>query len=134
MASKKEILSALATINFTEDVQVGDTVVTPADIKDFVDTSIAQIEARAEKAKEKQAEKKAAGDALRAQIKDVLDETPKTIAEIVDALGDEEITPAKVVSRLTQLVKLGEVFKSDVKNGERTVKAYSTEPVAQQAD
>ena len=127
--TKKNVLEALASLDFTEDVVVGDVTVTPDDIKNYIDTSLVQLENRAAKAAEKQNEKKIAGDALRADIKAVLGDTPKTIAEIVVELDDPEVTNAKVVARLTQLVKLGEVFKTDVKDGDRTVKAYSTTPV-----
>ena len=127
--TKKNVLEALASLDFTEDVVVGDVTVTPDDIKNYIDTSLVQLENRAAKAAEKQNEKKIAGDALRADIKAVLGNTPKTIAEIVVELDDPEVTNAKVVARLTQLVKLGEVFKTDVKDGDRTVKAYSTTPV-----
>ena len=57
------------------------------------------------------------------------DEMSLVITDIVVELDDPEVTNAKVVARLTQLVKLGEVFKTDVKDGDRTVKAYSTTPV-----
>ena len=127
--TKKNVLEALASLDFTEDVVVGDVTVTPDDIKNYIDTALTQLENRAAKAAEKQAEKKAEGDTLRADIKAVLGETPKTIAEIVAELNDDTVTNAKVVARLGQLVKLGEVFKSDVKAGDRTVKAYSTVPV-----
>lgn len=126
--TKKNVLEALASLDFTEDVVVGDVTVTPDDIKNYIDTSLVQLENRAAKAAEKQNEKKIAGDALRADIKAVLGDTPKTIAEIVVELDDPEVTNAKVVARLSQLVKLGEVFKTDVKDGDRTVKAYSTTP------
>lgn len=127
--TKKNVLEALASLDFTEDVVVGDVTVTPDDIKNYIDTALTQLENRAAKAAEKQAEKKAEGDALRADIKAVLGETPKTIAEIVVELDDETVTSAKVVARLTQLCKLGEAFKTDVKDGNRTIKAYSAVPV-----
>lgn len=128
-ATKRQILTAMATINYTEDIAVDDVVVTPEDITTFIENSIAQIDSRNEKAAAKAAEKRAAGDETRAAIKAVLGETPKTIAEIVAEVNNPELTNAKVVARLTQLVNLGEVFKSDAKVDGRTVKAYSTVPV-----
>lgn len=127
--TKRDVLNALATVDFTENIVVGDVVVTPDDIKDYVDNAIAQLENRAAKAAERAAQKKAEGDELRATVKGVLDETPKTIAEIVEALDDPEITNAKVVARLTQLVKAGEVFKADSKVDGRTIKVYATAPI-----
>jgi hypothetical protein len=129
--TKRTILEAINTLDITENIQVGDDVVTPEDIKAEVAKMIEQLDSKAAKAKAKAAEKKSEGDALRAQIKAVITDEPKTIAEIVDELNDPEITNAKVVARLTQLVNLGEVFRSDVKIDNRKVKAYSTVEVTE---
>lgn len=128
MASKRDVLNALATINFTEDIVMGDVVVTPDDIKDFIETSITQLDKRAETAAKRSNAKKAAGDELRANIKAIITGSPKNIREIVQELDDESITSAMVVSRLTQLIKLGEAFKNDTRVDGRTIKVYSTTP------
>ena len=127
MANKREILNALATVNF-DTIEVGETVVTPDDITEFIETSLAQLDKRAAAAQKRANEKKAEGDELRANIKAVLEDGPKTIADIVAALDDESVTNAKVVARLTQLVKLGEAFKADTKVDGRTIKIYSVTP------
>lgn len=126
--TKRDVLNALATVDFTEDIVVGDVVVTPADIADFVETSLAQLDNRAAKAAERAANKKAEGDQMRATIKAVIGETPMTIAEIIEAVDDPELTNAKAVARLTQLCKLGEIYKADTKVDGRTLKVYSTVP------
>lgn len=126
MITKRQVLEALNKVNFTEEIDLGeDIVVTPEDIKDFIEKSIAQIDARNEKAKERQAQKKAEGDELRAQVKAVLGTEPMKVAEIVAAINDPEVTSAKVVSRLTQLVNAGDVVKEDVKVDGRTLKVYT---------
>ena len=122
--TKREILEALKTVTFN-DVTVGENVVTDSDVKDFIEKSIAQIDARNEKAKERQAQKKAEGDELRAQVKAVLGTEPMKVAEIVAAINDPEVTSAKVVARLTQLVKSGDVVKEDVKVDGRNLKVYT---------
>jgi hypothetical protein len=122
--TKRQIFEALNTMTF-EDVIVGDAIVTDADIKDFIEKSIAQIDARNEKAKERQAQKKAEGDELRAQVKAVLGTEPMKVTEIVAAINDPEVTSAKVVSRLTQLVNAGDVVKEDIKVDGRTLKVYT---------
>lgn len=124
MATKRQIFEALNTMTF-EDVIVGDAIVTDADIKDFIEKSIAQIDARNEKVKERQAQKKAEGDELRARVKAVLGTEPMKVAEIVAAINDPEVTSAKVVSRLTQLVNAGDVVKEDVKVDGRSLKVYT---------
>ena len=121
--TKRQIMEALNAQTFDE-VVLGDITVTPEDIKEFIEKSVVQIDARAAKAAERAAEKKVAGDELRAQVKAVLSETPMTIAEIVDAMNDEDVTNAKVVARLTQLVKTGEVVKNDIKVDGRSLKTY----------
>ena len=122
--TKRQIFEALNTMTF-EDVIVGDAIVTDADIKDFIEKSIAQIDARNEKVKERQAQKKAEGDELRAQVKAVLGTAPLKVSEIVTLIDNPEVTNAKVIARLTQLVKAGEVVKDDVKEDGRTLKVYS---------
>ena len=122
--TKKQIMEALNAQTFNE-VVLGDITVTPEDIKEFIEKSIVQIDARAVKAAERAAEKKVAGDELRAQVKAVLSaENPMTITEIVAAMNDEDVTNAKVVARLTQLVKTGEVVKNDIKVDGRNLKTY----------
>lgn len=126
--TKRDVLNALNTVDFAEEISVGDVVVTPNDIKEYIEKSLTQIDARNEKAAERQAKKRAEGDALRAQVKEVIGESPIKIADIVAALDDPEITTAKVVARVTQLVKAGEIFKSEVREDGRSLKVYSTVP------
>ena len=92
---------------------------------DFVQNQIATLDKRAEKAKERAAEKRAEGDELRETVKSVLTNDFQTVENIVSAINDEEISKAKVIARLTQLVTLGEVEKTDVKSDDgKTRKAY----------
>lgn len=92
---------------------------------DFVQNQIDTLDKRAEKAKERAAEKRAEGDELRETVKSVLTNDFQTVENIVSAIDDEEISKAKVIARLTQLVTLGEVEKTDVKSDDgKTRKAY----------
>lgn len=81
----------------------------------FIDTNIAQLDAKAAKAKEKAAEKKVEGDELREKIAACLTTEPKDIATILDEVGDEELTRAKVTARLAQLINLGTATKEVTK-------------------
>jgi GTP cyclohydrolase I len=96
------------------------------DIISFCDKEIAAIEAKAAKAAERRAEKQAEGDALRAKIYDVITDELQTADAITEQVadGDESITKAKVVARLTQLIKSGVVAKDYVKEDSRKVTAY----------
>ena len=126
--TKRNVLEALA--NYVQDdfnVTVEDVVVTAEDVQDYIATTLEQIDKKNAKAKERNAQKKAEGDALRAIVAGALTDTPQTIAEIINAIGDdvEDLTPAKVVARLTQLVKADEAYRVEVKDGSRKVKAYA---------
>lgn len=84
----------------------------------FIDTNIAQLDAKAAKAKEKAAEKKVEGDELREKIAACLTSEPKDIATILDEVGDEELTRAKVTARLAQLINLGTATKEVIKTAD----------------
>ena len=81
----------------------------------FLDAQIESINNKAEKAKERAAAKKAEGDELRETVKSVLTNDFQTAEEITSKINDEEISKAKVIARLTQLVKLGEAVKESTK-------------------
>lgn len=94
-------------------------------LMEFIDKQVAQIEAKAEKAKERAAEKKTVGDELREIVKGALTNEYQTANDITEKIDDEEVTKAKVVARLTQLVKAGEVEKADAKTEDnKNVKVY----------
>lgn len=119
-----------------EDIEIpigdGEVSILGADIIDFCNASLKQIKAKAEKAKERSAEKKAEGDALRAEILSHITDTFQTADELVAAVaaaeGFEEVTKAKVIARLTQLCKAGEVVKEQKKIGERKLMCYALPP------
>ena len=100
------------------------------DIVEFCDRKIGQIVAKAEKAKEKNAEKKAAGDELREAVAAVLTNEPQLAEDILGQLEGEDLTVAKVRARLTQLVNLGLASKAEVKVGDKKRMAY-TLPIAE---
>jgi hypothetical protein len=92
---------------------------------EFVDKQISQIEAKAEKAKIRATEKQKAGDELRDRVKSILTNELQTADAITAQIDDEDVTKAKVIARLTQLVKNGDAEKEDVKTEDgRSVKAY----------
>ena len=91
----------------------------------FIESQIASIDNKAVKAKERAAVKKAAGDELRETVKSVLTNEFQTADEITAKIDVEDISKNKVIARLTQLVNLGEVEKTDVKDESgKTRKAY----------
>ena len=92
---------------------------------EFLNKQISQIEAKVEKAKIRATEKQKAGDELRNKIKSILTDELQTADSLTAQIGDENITRAKVIARLSQLVRLGEITKEDIKTEDgRSVKAY----------
>lgn len=112
-----EIRAQVEAMEFEGDV-------TAADVIAYCDTALAQIAAKAEKAKEKAAEKKAEGDELRAAVKAVLTDELQTREDIFAKIEGEDLSVAKIGARLTQLVANGEAVKEQVKVGDRKVMAY----------
>ena len=101
----------------------------PADkIVEFAENSIAQLDAKAEKAKAKAADKKAEGDALRAAVQDVLTDEYQTIDQIVLALDDPDVTNSKVVARLSQLITANLANKKLVEVDGRKINGYAAGP------
>lgn len=97
------------------------------DIEEFCEVQIEQLNRKAEKAKERKAEKAAKGDALKDAIAAVLTDDLQTAADITVKVMDagEDVSRAKVVARLTKLVKEGVAGKMQVKVDKKRVMAYA---------
>ena len=126
--TKREMFEAIKAGCTTGEWTVSDT-----EVAEFCENEIALLDKKAAKAKERQAEKKAAGDELTDVIKSVMSkEEFEVIADIAAKVADivEDSTVAKVTYRLGQLVRNGEAESTDVKvqGGEgqktRTIKGY----------
>ena len=88
-----EILQGIIAANVANDEE-------KAELLEFLDKQIALIDTKAEKAKARNAEKKANGDELREVVASVLTEDFQTIDAIVAQIEGEEITKAKVTASL----------------------------------
>lgn len=124
--TKAAILTAIMDL-VADDVVVETDLgsVAGADIISYCNTSLNQLEAKAAKAKERAAKNKAEGDALRAEVLSHITDEFQTADAITDAVeGFEDITKAKVIARLTQLAKAGEIVKEQIKVGDRKQMAY----------
>lgn len=91
----------------------------PTDIEtdelvDFCERQIASIERKSEKARERAAEQRKVSDELAERIASMLTEEPQTLGELTVAIGDEDITPSKVSSRCSKLLKEGRAIKTEV--------------------
>lgn len=127
--TKREVLMAIKEVANQDVDGMFNAEVSAADVIDYVDTTLAQLDAKAAKAKERAAKAKEAGDEIRAKVAAVLTDEYQTIAKIAEQVDVEDITPAKVSARLTQLVKLGECHKTKVKTADgRKVNGYAAGP------
>lgn len=102
------------------------------DLVEFCNHQIELLDAKKEKAKIKADEKKKAGDELQARILDLLTDEPQSKDDLCAAIGDPEITPAKVVARMNNLVKFGFATRDVAKteDGKKvTVYTVATETV-----
>ena len=95
------------------------------DVLSLCEKEVAALDRKNVKAKERAAAKREAGDALKEQIAGMLGEEPITIDEIVTELDNPEISRAKVIARMTQLVKAERAAKGFVKVDKRKIVAYT---------
>ena len=94
---------------------------------EFIEKQIDQLKAKAEKAKSRAEEKKIEGDELREAVANALTNEPQTIDAITTTVAEIfDVTKAKVTARLTQLVKLGEATKEQVKMDSRKIMVYKS--------
>ena len=107
--TKKNYYGMLKDIVLTSDVD------NKEELEAFIDRQIEIIDNKAEKAKERAAEKKAEGDELRAAIKSVLTEDYQSADDILAQLEGEDLSKAKIIARLTQLVNNGDAEKAQAK-------------------
>ena len=94
---------------------------------EFIEKQIDQLKAKAEKAKSRAEEKKIEGDELREAVANALTNEPQTIDAITTTVAEIfDVTKAKVTARLTQLVKLGEATKEQVKIDGHKIMVYKS--------
>lgn len=102
-------------------------VAADAELKEFVEKEIASLDAKAEKAKERAAKKKAEMDTLCDEVYAVIAEKGTvTLQELVDTLSvdNEEVTSAKIVARLSKLVTAEKIEKAEKTIEKRKLMTY----------
>lgn len=84
-------------------------------MNEFIAKEIESLDKKAASAKARAEKVKAEGDELRETVFNALStNTAMTIREIQTAIGDEDLSAQKITARLTQLVKLERVEKTEV--------------------
>lgn len=114
-------------MNFVAGTEVSFSDEERAEMLEWCDKEIAALNAKNEKAKQRAAEKRAAGDELRERVYAAIGDAaePITVNGILEAMGDSTLTPAKVTARTRQLVAAGAVEKQMVKVDGRKLTAYT---------
>lgn len=128
--TKKNVLNVLYTLiedNF--EAKDGDVTVTAEDLRNYIDTTLDQLNAKNEKAKERAAKKRAEGDELLAVVEGLLTDEYQTGDEIAAQITDADVTRPKVTARLTKLIKAGKAHKAEAKTEEgKKVMVYAVGP------
>ena len=109
--TKREMFEALK-----ETFETGSCKFDAAIVMAFCDKEIASLDAKAIKAKESAAAKKAEADVLMDQVRDALTDEFQTIADIAAAVAEvnADATVSKTTYRLTKLVETGIAEKTQV--------------------
>ena len=109
--TKREMFEAIK-----ETFETGACKYDAATVMAFCDKEIASLDAKAAKAKERAAAKKAEADVLMSQVEAALTGEFQTIADIAAAVAEvnADATVSKVTYRLTKLVEAGDAEKTDV--------------------
>ena len=109
--TKREMYEAIK-----ETFETGSCKFDAATVTAFCDKEIAALDAKAAKAKERAAAKKAEADVLMGQVEDALTDEFQTIADVAAAVAtvNEDATTSKVQYRLGKLVESGVATKEQI--------------------
>ena len=109
--TKREMYEAIK-----ETFETGSCKFDAATVTAFCDKEIAALDAKASKAKERAAAKKAEADVLMGQVEDALTDEFQVIADIAAAVAEvnADATVSKVTYRLGKLVEAGAAEKTQV--------------------
>ena len=97
-----------------------------ADVVEFCANEIVKLDNKAEKARAKAAERKAAGDELYAAVVSTLTAEPQTAEAVLEQIEGDELTVAKIRARLSQAVKNGVANKETLKTEDGKNKVHYT--------
>lgn len=112
---KYAMLDAILAAAEQSGIAIDDAAITYEMLHEFIANEQRMLAARTDKAKERNAKKRAEGDKLREVVYNALSETDfMTINEIVAAIGDEDVSNAMVINRLKYLVEDGKAEKDSV--------------------
>ncbi len=119
--TKREVYDVIESVFQSIDNENRDEVL------DMIAKERAALDRKSERAKERAAEKRAAGDELRERVYAAIGDAtePITINGILEAMCDSSLTPAKITARTRQLVAAGVIEKQMIKLDGRKLTAYT---------
>ena len=103
-------MTAMETLNYIQETYANDEIVVA-----YCAREIAKLEHKAEKARERAAEKKAIGDELYAAVIACVGSEQITAESVLSMIEGEDLSVAKIRARLSQGVKNGVLNKETVK-------------------
>ena len=114
--TKRQCFEAIKTAAVDGNLHIEDfdQELTDADIVEFCDVEITNLDKKAAKAKETLAKKRSEADELTEAVRQVLTDEPQTIADVAAQIEGEDVSQAKIQYRLTFLAKSGEAVKEEV--------------------
>ena len=96
-------------------MKTGEIKYAPDDVIAFCQNEIELLDKKAAKAKERAAAKSAENDEIMDKVRDVLSPNDfMPIADVVKAIGDPDLTAAKIQYRLRKLAEANEAEKTEV--------------------
>lgn len=126
--TKKDILTALKAMAEDGNMHIEDflSTLTDEDVVAFCDNELELLAKKTARSKEAAAKKRAEGDEITAVVRDALStEDFEPISVIADRINDENISKAKIVARLRNLIECGEAEKQEMTTDDkRKVMSY----------
>ena len=126
--TKRDILTALKAMAEDGNMHIEDFLpaLTDEDVIAFCENELELLAKKTARSKEAAAKKRAEGDEITAIVRDALStEDFEPISIIADRINDENISKAKIVARLRNLIECGEVEKQEMTTDDkRKVMSY----------
>ena len=113
--TNKDMFSTIKALLKGDDIDA--TAPSDAELVEWCDKQIEILDRKTDRAREKAAEKKAAGDELQEKIYSILADADRemTADDILEVIDIESVSKQKIVARLSNLVKAGRVNKDEIR-------------------
>jgi len=113
--TKRAVLETLIKAIDEGDIFLETYDVSHEDVRAYAVNEIALLDKRAEKAKERTANKKAESDELTEAVYATLTDDFEPVADILARIEGEDLSAAKIVARIKKLIEAGRAEKAELK-------------------